>query len=229
MDDRAIHYRLHRDPKSSHQQIARLVRRLGASPTLDVGAAQGVLGQLVGGGGLILDAVEPNPDWAERARPHYRHVFASTIEEAPLAPGSYRAVVCGDVLEHTVDPVGVLGQLRAVATDDAVFIISLPHVAHLAVRLLLLLGRFPRMERGILDKTHLHFYTRDTAEETLRAAGLRVAGAYPTGVPLDELWPGGQGSAPYTVLMWLQHLALRVAPRLFAFQWVFVAYGDGAA
>ena len=227
MDEQLVHYRLHHDPKSSHQQIARLVRRLGASPLLDVGAAQGVLGQLVGKAGLTLDAVEPNPAWAERAKPFYRQIFASTIEEAALAPGSYRAVVCGDVLEHTVDPVAVLGQLRAVATDDAVFIISLPHVAHLAVRLLLLLGRFPRMERGILDKTHLHFYTRDTAEETLRAAGLRVAQAYPTGVPLDELWPAGQGTAPYRAMMGLQHLALRLAPRLFAFQWIFVAYGDG--
>ena len=226
MDEQRVHYRLHHDPKSSHQQIARLVRGLGASPLLDVGAAQGVLGQLVGKEGLTLDAVEPNPAWAARAKPFYRQVFASTIEEAALAPGSYRAVVCGDVLEHTVDPVAVLGQLRAVATDDAVFIISLPHVAHLAVRLLLLLGRFPRMERGILDKTHLHFYTRDTAEETLRAAGLRVAQAYPTGVPLDELWPAGQGRAPYRAMIRLQHLALRLAPRLFAFQWIFVAYGD---
>lgn len=226
MDDRTIHYRLHRDPKSSHQQIARLVQRLGVSPVLDVGAAQGVLGQLVAGQGLTLDAVEPNPIWAERARPHYRAVYASTVEDAPLEPRSYRTIVCGDVLEHTVDPVAVLGQLRAVATDDAFFIISLPHVAHLAVRLMLLLGRFPRMERGILDKTHLHFYTRDTAEETLRAAGLRVVAAYPTGVPLDELWPGGQGHALYRWLMRLQHLALRLAPRLFAFQWIFVARGE---
>ncbi len=223
MDDPTIHYRLHRDPKSSHQQLARLVRRLGASPVLDVGAAQGVLGQLVAGCGLTIDAVEPNPAWAERARPHYRAVYASAIEDAPLEPGRYRTVVCGDVLEHTVDPVAVLGRLRAVATADALFIVSLPHVAHLAVRLLLLLGRFPRMERGILDKTHLHFYTRDTAEETLRAAGLRVVGAYPTGVPLDELWPGGQGHALYNALMRAQYLALRLAPRLFAFQWVFVA------
>ena len=224
MDDRTIHYRLHRDPKSSHQRIARLVRRLGRSPVLDVGAAQGVLGQLVGGAGLTLDAVEPNPDWAARARPFYRQVYASTIEDAPLEPGSYRTIVCGDVLEHTVDPVAVLGQLRAVATDDAAFVISLPHVAHIAVRLMLLLGRFPRMERGILDKTHLHFYTRETAEETLRAAGLRVAGAYATGVPLDELWPGGEGRALYNALVRAQHLALRLAPRLFAFQWIFVAY-----
>jgi 2-polyprenyl-3-methyl-5-hydroxy-6-metoxy-1,4-benzoquinol methylase len=227
VDDRELHYRPHRDPRSSHQQIARLVRRFGASPVLDVGAAQGILGQLAGGSGLTIDAVEPHPGWAERARPYYRRVFASTIEDAPLVPGSYRTVVCGDVLEHTVDPVAVLGRLCRAATSDAVFIISLPHVAHLAVRLLLLIGRFPQMERGILDRTHLHFYTRDTAEDLLRSAGLRVARAYPTGVPLDELWRRGEGSAPYNALMRLQHLALRLAPRLFAFQWIFVAYPDG--
>lgn len=229
MDDRTLHYRLHRDPRSSHQQIARLTRRLGTSPVLDVGAAQGILGQLVGDTGLVLDAVEPNPEWAERARPSYRAVFAATVEDAPLAARSYRTIVCGDVLEHTADPVAVLRQLRAVATPDAVFIISLPHVAHLAIRLLLLLGRFPQMERGILDRTHLHFYTRDTAEATLRAAGLRIAHAYPTGLPLDELWPAGEGSAPYRFVQRAQHLALRLAPRLFAFQWIFVAYPDDRA
>ena len=133
MDDRTLHYRLHRDPRSSHQQIARLTRRLGASPVLDVGAAQGILAQLVAGSGLTLDAVEPNPAWAERARPFYRAVHVGTVEGAALTPRTYRTVVCGDVLEHTADPVAVLGQLRAVATDDAVFIISLPHVAHLAI------------------------------------------------------------------------------------------------
>lgn len=224
MDDRTPHYRLHRDPRSSHQQIARLTRRLGASPVLDVGAAQGLLARLVADSGLILDAVEPNPEWATRARPFYRAVHIGTVEGASLTPNTYRTIVCGDVLEHTADPVAVLGQLRAVATDDAAFIISLPHVAHLAIRLMLLLGRFPRMERGILDRTHLHFYTRDTAEETLRAAGLRVAHAYPTGIPLDELWPSGEGSAPYRFMQRAQHLALRLAPCLFAFQCIFVAY-----
>jgi 2-polyprenyl-3-methyl-5-hydroxy-6-metoxy-1,4-benzoquinol methylase len=221
---------LHRDPKSSHQQIARLTRRLGTSPVLDVGAAQGLLARLVAGSGLILDAVEPNPEWAACARPFYRTVHVGTVEGAALPPRTYRTVVCGDVLEHTADPVAVLGRLRAVATDDAVFIISLPHVAHLAIRLLLLCGRFPQMERGILDRTHLHFYTRDTAEELLRAAGLRVTHAYPTGIPLDELWPAGEGSAPYRLMQWAQHRALRLAPRLFAFQWIFVAYpADPAA
>jgi 2-polyprenyl-3-methyl-5-hydroxy-6-metoxy-1,4-benzoquinol methylase len=218
-----LHYRLHRDPKSSHQQISTLVQRLGRSPILDVGAAQGFLGQLLGNTSLIIDAVEPNAYWAEHAQPFYRQVFASSIEEAHLPDATYRVIVCADVLEHTVDPEAVIEQLRRVAADDALFIISLPNVAHLAVRLMLLVGRFPQMERGILDRTHLHFYTLDTATEMLRRAGLEVVRARPTGVPLDELWREGEGNLLFNALMRLQHFALLLAPRLFGFQWVIVA------
>jgi SAM-dependent methyltransferase len=218
-----LHYRLHRDPKSSHQQILTLVRRLGRSPILDVGAAQGFLGQLLQTSPLTIDAVEPNAYWAEKAQPYYRRVFASNIEDAHLPDKVYRVIVCADVLEHTVDPVAVVQQLRRVATDDALFIISLPNVAHVAVRLLLLAGRFPQMERGILDRTHLHFYTLDTATDMLRSAGLEVVRARPTGVPLDELWKSGEGNLLFNSLMRLQHLALLIAPRLFGFQWVLMA------
>ena len=220
-----LHYRLHRDPGSSHQQIARLVQRLGPGPVLDVGAAQGILGQLLREAGIALpvDAVEPNPAWAEHARPFYRRVFACPIEEAELPDDTYGLVVCGDVLEHLVDPVATLGRLRRAATSDALFIVSVPNVAHLVVRLLLLVGRFPRMERGILDRTHLHFFTRDTAAALLREAGLEPLRVSGTVVPLDEVWPAGEGTLPYLLLVRLQHLALALAPRLFAFQWVFVA------
>jgi 2-polyprenyl-3-methyl-5-hydroxy-6-metoxy-1,4-benzoquinol methylase len=218
-----LHYRLHRDPKSSHQQISQLLKHLKPALTLDVGAAQGFLGQLSQGTGLVIDAVEPEPRWAEAAKPFYRQVFASGIEEAHLADATYDAVVCADVLEHVVDPAAVLTQLQRVTKPGATFIISLPNVAHLAVRMMLLFGRFPQMQRGILDRTHLHFYTRSTAIDMLQAAGLRVEKVFATGVPLDELWPSGEGNWIFSLLMRLQHLAVRLLPRLFGFQWIFVA------
>ena len=221
------HYRLHRDPRSSHQQIIGHVLRLGQQPVLDVGAAQGILGRLAEGSGLVIDAVEPHPEWARHAKPHYRHVFNATVEDAPLPERTYRVVLCGDVLEHTADPVGVLRRLLRAATEDATFIISLPNVAHLAVRGMLLFGHFPKMERGILDKTHLQFFTRATAEAMLREAGLKVVSAKPTGVPLDELWRRGEKKVAFRVAMRLQHLALDLAPGLFGFQWVFVARPAG--
>jgi 2-polyprenyl-3-methyl-5-hydroxy-6-metoxy-1,4-benzoquinol methylase len=217
------HYRSHRDPRSSHQQIVGHVTRLGKQPVLDVGAAQGILGRLLEGSGLVIDAVEPHAQWAEHAKPHYRQVFNTTIEAAPLPEKTYRMVLCGDVLEHTADPVAVLKRLRQATTDDATFIVSLPNVAHLAVRMMLLFGKFPRMERGILDKTHLQFFTRDTAEAMLREAGLKVLSARATGVPVDELWPRGEERVLFRAAVRMQHLALDLAPRLFGMQWVFVA------
>ena len=100
---------------------------------------------------------------------------------------------------------------------------------HLAVRLMLLFGKFPKMERGILDKTHLQFLTKDTALDLLRQAGLRAERVSCTGVPLDELWKGGEGKLLYRLMMRMQHVALALAPRLFGFQWIFLASKASAA
>jgi 2-polyprenyl-3-methyl-5-hydroxy-6-metoxy-1,4-benzoquinol methylase len=219
----AIHYRSHRDPKSSHQQISQLVRQLNQGPVLDVGAAQGMLGQSLADTGLVMDAVEANAEWAELAKPFYRNVHASYIQDAPLPEKTYKTVVCADVLEHTPDPVAVIGQLRRAATDDATFIVSVPNIAHLGVRLMLLFGQFPKMERGPLDRTHLQFLTKDTARQMMAQGGLGVQKFAVTGVPLDELWKNGEGRFAFNAMMRAQHLALAVAPRLFGFQWIMVA------
>jgi 2-polyprenyl-3-methyl-5-hydroxy-6-metoxy-1,4-benzoquinol methylase len=218
-----LHYRLHTDPRSSHQQIAQIIRTKKPRQTLDVGAAQGFLGQLLQSSGLTLDAIEPNPHWATHAKPFYRHVFPTTIEQAHLPDSTYDAIVCADVLEHLPDPLAVLHQLRRLATPDALFVISLPNVAHLAVRLMLLFGHFPKMDRGILDRTHLQFFTRDTATNLLTSAGLRIQSISSTGIPLDELWPTSNGNPLFHFLARIQHLTLTLAPRLFAMQWIFQA------
>src|SRR2546430_12933127 len=213
------HYRLRRDPKSSHQQIAQLLKELKPNQVLDVGAAQGILGQILADSGMTIDAIEPNSDWAEAAKPYYRRVMNSTVEAADLPDNSYDCVVCADVLEHLPDPLATLKRLRQAAKSDAIFVVSLPNVAHLAVRTMLLFGRFPKMERGILDKTHLQFFTKDTAENLLTDAGLRIERALTTVVPLDDF---GNGIFTKT-MMGMQRAAVAIPPRLFAMQWIFVA------
>jgi len=213
------HYRLRRDPKSSHQQIARLLEELRPQQVLDVGAAQGILGQLLADSGITIDAIEPNTDWADAAKPYYRRVMNSTVEAADLPDNTYDCIVCADVLEHLPDPLSTLKRLRQAAKSDATFIISLPNVAHLAVRAMLLFGRFPKMERGILDKTHLHFFTKDTAKKLLNDAGLKIIRTLTTVVPLEDF---GNGVITKT-MMGMQRLAVAALPRLFAMQWIFVA------
>ena len=105
--------------------------------------------------------------------PFYRNTWASIVEDAPLPSNEYKLVVCADVLEHTPDPVSVLKRLREAATTEMRRSSSrVPNVAHLAVRMMLLFGYFPKMDRGILDRTHLQFFTKDTAIDMLKYAGL---------------------------------------------------------
>lgn len=89
--------------------------------------------------------------------------------------GSPDLVLCLDVLEHLVNPQRVLDQLRSVMRPDGTLIVSLPNVAHLSVALpLLLAGKFEYTDAGILDRTHLHFFTRRSAMALVTDAGFQV-------------------------------------------------------
>ena len=216
-------YDLHQDLRSSQQRIAARLRRKKRGPVLDVGAGSGGLGRLLRGSGIAIDAIEPDATAAASAGASYRTVRVSTIEDADLPPSHYGVVVCADILEHTADPEAVLRRLMDAAEPDAEFLISLPNVAHLAARLIILSGRFPAHDRGIFDRTHLHYFTHDTAVELLKAVGLRPTMISATPIPLEHVWPGWLGRSLFEAAMQAQMMLGRVAPRLFAFQWLIVA------
>jgi hypothetical protein len=69
----------------------------------------------------------------------------------------------------------------------------------------------------------LHFYTKDTAIDMLAAAGLKVQRATVTGVPIDELWKRGEGRLLFRATVRMQHVFLSLLPRVFGYQWIFVA------
>jgi SAM-dependent methyltransferase len=117
-------------------------------------------------------------------------VVVADLESArPLLHGPFDAIVYGDVLEHLSDPRAVLQALDQTLTPGGTVIVSVPNVAHLWVRLSLLAGRFDYADRGILDRTHLRFFTRRTLLELLRDAGLAVIEVAVTPVPLPLVVP----------------------------------------
>jgi SAM-dependent methyltransferase len=89
--------------------------------------------------------------------------------------GAVDLVLLLDVLEHLVHPEEALSRVVATMTKEGTVIISLPNVAHLSVSLpLLFRGRFDYTDAGILDRTHLHFFYRDSALNLARRVGLGV-------------------------------------------------------
>jgi 2-polyprenyl-3-methyl-5-hydroxy-6-metoxy-1,4-benzoquinol methylase len=176
-----------RSPWSSHSLIAaELVRFPAQSRVLDIGTASGTLARLCRGHSFKLFGVEPNPNWAQIALPLYEKIYVGSIEDAEdeFLRG-YDVIVLGDILEHLAAPEAVLQKLVDLQRPDSTFIISVPNIANLWVRLSLLTGKFDYAERGILDRTHLRFFTRKTLLAVLKSAGLEIITIQVTPIPLE--------------------------------------------
>jgi hypothetical protein len=171
---------------SSHQFIAEWIRYLPSGLTgLDIGAATGIFGSLVKDSGLIIDGIEPVLSWAELAAPFYRHMFTESIETIAMEKISgYDFIILGDILEHLPDPQRILSRLINLQPESCVYLISVPNIANIWIRINLLLGRFDYQERGILDKTHLRFFTSKTFFSMLDSVGLDVIERKITPIPL---------------------------------------------
>lgn len=179
------------NPWSSHSRIAsRLASLLAGSRVLDVGTASGMLARRSTDTALRFFGIEANVEWAASASPYYEKLWTCSLETAPdAALSSYEAVVLGDVLEHMSAPDISLKKLVGLQNRGSLFMISVPNVANLWVRLHLLMGHFDYAERGILDRTHLRFYTRRTLIDLVQGAGLNIISIKVTPIPLELVSP----------------------------------------
>lgn len=127
--------------------------------------------------GAYLAGVELFADAAAKARSVADEVLTADIEQEtlPFAEASFDAILCLDVLEHLRDPWTVVARLKTLLRPGGVLIASLPNIQHWSVWLpLALAGRWRYVDEGILDRTHLRFFTRESAAALLAGAGLRV-------------------------------------------------------
>jgi 2-polyprenyl-3-methyl-5-hydroxy-6-metoxy-1,4-benzoquinol methylase len=194
----------------AHGPYAALVARHGLSAShrlvlgevpdgarvLDVGCATGYLAAELTRRGCVVDGVEFDPVAAEQARApgRCREVFVGDLE-SPLTREAVEAmsgrgaggpdvVVCADVLEHLRDPWSALAWMRTLLAPGGRAVISVPNIAHWTARRALLGGRFDYSDFGLLDRTHLRFFTRASATELAHRAGFVVRAERPVPAPL---------------------------------------------
>jgi 2-polyprenyl-3-methyl-5-hydroxy-6-metoxy-1,4-benzoquinol methylase len=146
------------------------------SRVLELGCGEGRLGAVLRQRGLEVHGVEVAAAAAEKARQVLDRVLTTDVERVDLdyPPGHFRLLLCGDVLEHLVDPWAVLQRLRRLLALDAVVVASVPNVQYFPVIANLLRGRFDYRQSGVLDRTHLRFFTRRSARAMLESAGFVV-------------------------------------------------------
>jgi 2-polyprenyl-3-methyl-5-hydroxy-6-metoxy-1,4-benzoquinol methylase len=206
---------------SSHSRIAASLKSLPERSTvLDVGAASGMLARRSRNSSLRFFGIESNAEWAAIASPFYETLWICPFDEAPdEALHSYDAVVLGDVLEHMQAPEIALGKLARLQAPGSLFLISVPNVTNLWVRIQLLLGNFEYAERGILDGTHLRFFTRKTLIDLVNGAGLDIISIKTTPIPLELVSPffiTSLGRLLHAAVAWITSLL----PTLLGYQFI---------
>ncbi|SFD43226.1 Glycosyltransferase, GT2 family [Paracidovorax konjaci] len=132
---------------------------------LDLGCGSGALGQyLKETRGATSDGVTWSEAEAVHARPHYRRVVVDDLETCDLVTvftgQRYDYIVCADVLEHLRRPEQVLEQCRQLLAPAGRLLISVPNAGYCGLVAELLQGEFRYREEGLLDRTHLRFFTR---------------------------------------------------------------------
>jgi 2-polyprenyl-3-methyl-5-hydroxy-6-metoxy-1,4-benzoquinol methylase len=135
--------------------------------------------------------VEVDPVAAAEARKFCNEVLSCDLNSPEWIEGlpkqGFDVILMGDVLEHLIEPQAVLEQIQPLLGLNASIIISLPNIVYWGTRLKILFGRFEYESFGILDHTHLRFYTPKTARKMIEGAGYEIIRFHPVfGGPLSN-------------------------------------------
>lgn len=123
---------------------------------------------------------------------NYLDIISGNVEtmELPYEKGSFDYIVFADVLEHLYDPEKILKRLLPYLKEDGKFLCSIPNIMHKSVLIPLLQGKFRYEKAGILDWTHVRFFTLDSIAEMFNRCGMRIenlrASTYEVQRPAEE-------------------------------------------
>lgn len=212
---------------SSQGLVVSTLARRPASRVLDLGCGDGTVGEQLRAAGHTVIGVDLERSAGVEGRLD-RFVEADLEEGLPdgIDGEGFDVVLAADVLEHLPRPEELLDDLRPLVRPGGVVLASIPNFAHWYPRLRVATGRFDYDRRGILDRTHLRFFTRRSFERFAESAGWRVRLLDAAGLPLDVAERGAGEPRPgpasgRDLLRRIDRAGVNVWPSLFAYQYLF--------
>jgi len=160
-----------------------------ARRVLDIGCGAGRLGDaLKARQQAEVWGVERSDQAAELARQKLDQVVVGDVEtlDVDFEPATFDAIVCGDVLEHLREPERLLRRARDWLAPEGCLVASIPNVRHHSVVCSLLQGNWTYESAGLLDRTHLRFFTRREIEKLFVRAGFAIEGMWSIKAPGDD-------------------------------------------
>lgn len=219
-----VPYAIKRSLYSAHYYAARLIGR--DQRVLELGCSDGKFGaELVRAGNHVI-GVDRRPNVPLDAG--YDNVIEANLENGltealGISSPQFDRILLLDTLEHLRDPRPLLRDSKTLLNARGKLIVSVPNAVHITVRLMVLLGRFRYSDRGILDWSHLRFFTAKSIRTLLEEQGYRITARRYTVVPVERVIPLRSNSA----LLRFANRFLRglnaLAPGLFAYEILLVA------
>ncbi len=217
-------YSLKQSPYSSHTLLVdSLPRPGGGRSVLDLGCADGYLAAILAGCGYRVTGVE-RPGGTGESFPNEVTLIEADLDQGlPALDGRFDYVVCADILEHLKDPRRLLEEIRGVLGTNGRLIASLPNSGNLYFRLNVLAGRFPQHDRGLFDRTHLHFHMWSNWVELFAAAGYAIESRRSSGIPVSLALPRFAETLPVRAAERVSYELARIWKTMFAYQFVVTA------
>lgn len=211
---------------SSHSQIADFIIKKKLKKILDIGCNQGFIGQALRERKWkgFITGVDIDDYWRRFIFENGYTRFLNLDVEKDLLKikEKFDAIVFSDVLEHLKNPSKVLINSKKIIKEDGLFLISLPNVANFFMRINLLLGNFNYLNYGILDKSHLHFYTYKTARNLVMSANLMTIEESCTPMPTPLVNNLFAYKKPFFFVYYIARLFSLIRKEIFAYQFIFV-------
>lgn len=156
----------------------------GNKEVLELGSSTGYLTKQMNRRGCLVDIVEIDKADAQVAEKFARKTYVGSLEDLDFIEKidrKYDVIVASNILEHLKNPFKILRLIKDKLKKDGQVLIALPNIACWAIRKdLFFKGKFDYKETGILDKTHLRFFTYFTAQDLVKESGLKILDIVPT-------------------------------------------------
>jgi SAM-dependent methyltransferase len=193
-----------------------------ADRILDVGCGTGTTGEFLRQQReRIVVGITYSPKEAELAAPRLSQVIQAELNNFDFSPlGRFDCVILSHILEHLYSPSDLLARLKCVLGPGSVIVVALPNVLWWRQRIEFLRGRWRYQDWGILDRTHFRFFDLQSSQELLEQAGFEIILAKREG-PFPLIRPIRRVASPIAKM--IDRFACKVAPGLFAFQFVYLA------
>ena len=216
-------YEIKTSADSSHGVLLRQLSKKSPCRVLDVGCSDGALGERIRALGHVVVGIDVECHELVKGRLD-NFIQADLDQGLPKdIPGLFDVVLCADVVEHVRQPDVLLNELRAVVAPGGSVLVSIPNFGHWYPRVRTMFGLFDYDRRGILDRTHVRFFTHRSFKRLAQNAGYSVQRVACTGFPFDVLSRGNTKIPKFIVapLRLIDMALVKLRPPFFAYQFIY--------